>query len=264
MGHKNNRSQYPSDGDPSWSHLSENAKGTPTYRELLTERQAKRAKARMDERFVRLGHDLTDSPAWRALGAYARDAYVWIERRYSGKNNGKIPMSVRELAELMGVDAKTARKAQVRLQVFGFLAVQEKGHIGVRGYEQRRATRWRLTQHRCGDNQATRDHIDVDVVEAEREYNLYFPRGTTSHHTYDYVPRTRMTTSHVPISGRSESQERAGVKYDDIPRRVSPTCDDVPQSIAGEARASQQPVEAEEHHHHARVLKAAGRSTTVK
>ena len=177
MAHRNHgRGGYLSDDDPRWSHLSENAKGTPTFREQIAERTTQRAKAKAEERFVRLGHDLTSSPAWKALGAYARDAYAWIERRYNGKNNGKVPMAVRELAKQMNADPKTANRALKRLQAFGFLKVHQQGHMGLRGDEQRRATRWRLTQHRCGDHQPTQDYIDIDTVEAERTYNLSLVR----------------------------------------------------------------------------------------
>src|SRR5262245_33750602 len=95
---------YESDDDPQWPHLSENAKSTPTYREKIeADGRLKAANARK-ERFVRLGEIMTSSPAWKALGGGARDAYAWIERRYRKTNNGKIPMGARDLAELMGVN----------------------------------------------------------------------------------------------------------------------------------------------------------------
>ena len=211
MAHKNGaRGRYPSDDDPSWSHLSENAKGTPTYRELLEERFRLRAKQKSEERFVRLGNDLTDSPAWRALGSHARDAYAWLERRYKGKNNGKIPMSVRELAKQMSVNDKTANKALKRLQAFGFIAVHQKGHMGLRGDEQRRATRWRLTEHRCGDNPATRDYIDVDIDEAERRCNIKNLRTNTRSDTCHFEGRTRTSEGDAEKMPGSSTEEKNG------------------------------------------------------
>jgi hypothetical protein len=151
--------QYPSDADPRWRHLSENATGTPTYREKIVERQRGREKSRQGERFVRLGHDLTGSPAWRVLGTYARDAYAWIERRNRGNNNGKIPMSVRELAREMGVAINTAHKALHRLQLFGFIVPTVKGYMGT-DFIPRKATLWRLTEHRTNAAGPTRDYLD--------------------------------------------------------------------------------------------------------
>jgi DNA-binding transcriptional regulator YhcF (GntR family) len=237
MAHKNsNVGEYPSDDDPGWSHLSANAKGTPTYREVIEERIARRAKNNAEEHFVRLGHDLTGSQAWKALGPYARDAYSWIARRYRGKNNGKIPMSVRDLADLMGVNDKTAVKAFKRLQLFGFLAVHQKGHMGLRGDEQRRATRWRLTEYRCEDGQPTRDYLDTDINEAERQYNLYFSRTPRGHDTYPDGERTRTLTGDIAKMAESEAQENRGDTRPVAPRRKSPTYPDAAQSIAGETR----------------------------
>jgi hypothetical protein len=257
MAHKNSSGRYASDDDPSWSHLSPNAKGTPTYRELIAERATKRAKNNAEEHFVRLGHDLTGSPSWEALGPYARDAYAWIARRYRGKNNGKIPMSVRELAELMGVNDKTAVKAFKRLQLFGFLAVHQKGHMGLRGDEQRRATRWRLTVYGCGDSQPTRDYLDTDIDEAERQYNLYLLRTPRGHDTYPDGERTRPPTGDVEKMAESEAQEDREDTRHVVPRRKSTTYPDAAQSIAGETRVDGGGGD-KKHPRPARVLPAAG------
>ena len=64
--------------------------------------------------------------------------------------------------------------------------------MGLRGDEQRRATRWRLTEHRCGENLATRDYIDIDIDEAERRCNIKNAR-----------PNTRNDTSHLEVRART-------------------------------------------------------------
>jgi hypothetical protein len=162
-----NRGRYPSDDDPQWAHLSDNARGTPTYRERIEESGLlKRANAQKD-RFIRLGEVMTGSPAWKALGRGGRDAYTWIERRYHKTNNGKIPMGTRELAEQMGVDKGTANRYLLRLQALGFIVPAMRGHFGDRT-GRRRATRWRLTEYSCDGQLPTRDYLELGPIEANR------------------------------------------------------------------------------------------------
>jgi DNA-binding transcriptional regulator YhcF (GntR family) len=241
MAHRKHR--YASDDDPQWDHLSENAKGTPTEREKVEERGRLRQRNKAKERFVRLGHDMTGSPGWRALDPYARDAYAWIERRYRRTNNGRIPMSVRELAGEMGVHNDTAHKALVRLQVFGFIAVAEKGRIAS-AWGERKATRWRLTEYGIDGKLPTRDYLDVDIAEAKSRCNRIFERPTKPDAASHDVGRERPTK----------------------PDSLQGTEGELPQSASyqtGQSTASPGEVGVEEHIL-ARVLTATGRPASPK
>jgi hypothetical protein len=169
------KGHYESDDAPQWRHLSENAKGTPTLAEKIAEDAERRARRSRNERFVRLTHELTGAPAWRALGAQGRDAYMLLARRARFNkggacvNNGKIPMGVRELAEEMGAGKTTAHLMLIRLQLFGFIVDAWHGHFGDRTGA-RRATRWRLTEYGTPDGIATRDYQTIVPRDAERAY----------------------------------------------------------------------------------------------
>jgi hypothetical protein len=164
MKHKPN-GLYSSDDDPDWAERLKNGKGTPTYRERIEEQGRRKAANALKERFVRLGEIMTGSPAWKALGSGARDAYSWIERRYRKTNNGKIPMGARELAEKMGVGKDAANRYLRCLQALGFIAPARRGHFGDRT-SARRTTRWRLTEYGVDGGLPTRDYLNFDFVEA--------------------------------------------------------------------------------------------------
>jgi hypothetical protein len=161
------KGHYKSDDDPQWAHLSENAKGTPTYAEKIAEQQRIRLKNNTKDGFVALRHDMTGSPAWKALGSGARDAYAWIDRRYRKTNNGKIPMGARELAEKMGVGKDAANRYLLRLEALGFIAPAKHGHFGDRTGA-RRSTRWRLTEYGMDGALPTRDYLNFGLVEANQ------------------------------------------------------------------------------------------------
>jgi hypothetical protein len=167
MGPNMTRGKYPSDDDPRWAHLSDNAKGTPTYRERIEEAGRLKAANAKKERFTRLGEIMTGSPAWKALGRGGRDAYAWIKRRYRKTNNGMIPMGARDLAEQMGVSKDAANRYLLRLQALGFIAPAKRGHFGDRTGA-RRATRWRLTEYGCDGQPPTHDYLNLTMIEANK------------------------------------------------------------------------------------------------
>jgi hypothetical protein len=212
--------RYKSDDDSRWAHLK-NAKGTPTLEEKTAEENARRLKLKQDERFVRLTNGLTGTPAWEELGAYARDAYLRLARRlrFNDKsacvNNGQVPMGVRALAEEMSVGSKhrnktasktTARLALIRLQLFGFIREEMRGHFGDKT-SGRRASRWRLTAYGTPDGVATKDYLTVSVRDANRAYwereaelrrrrkNPAYPHGTRE-------IKSRIPVGHAHVSPR--------------------------------------------------------------
>jgi hypothetical protein len=226
----NNRNgDYESDDAPEWAHLSNNARGTPTYRERIEESGRLKAANAKRERFVRLGENLTGSPAWKALGRGARDAYTWIERRYRKTNNGKIPMGARDLAEQMGVDKDTANRYLLRLQALGFIAPMLRGHFGDRSGA-RRATRWRLTEYSCNGHPPTRDYLNLSLVEANMRARDSSRRNPNRLHPGRVRPQYSGTTGLVAKSARPQNADVTSAKFG----RVRPQNSDTdPVSVHG-------------------------------
>src|SRR5919106_1840788 len=58
--------------------------------------------------FVKLDHELMDSPAWRTASPRVRCLVLAIWRRHNGANNGKIPYSRREAQHDLGCGSTQA------------------------------------------------------------------------------------------------------------------------------------------------------------
>lgn len=101
-----------------------------------------------ESRHVRLYHWLTDTEAWRDLDCVARCVYLQLARRYGGpeSNNGRIPYSLAEIAEELGISKQTAMRALDKLQDHGFVVMMKQGAFRLK---HRHATEWRLTEFRC-------------------------------------------------------------------------------------------------------------------
>lgn len=107
------------------------------------------------ERFVRLGHYMLRSPAWKTLSANAKAVYLEIAARYNGRNNGEIGYAVRE-AEAIGLPRSVASRALAELQERGFLRVTRASAFNVKTRE---ARLWALTAEPIGDEKATKDFM---------------------------------------------------------------------------------------------------------
>ena len=68
--------------------------------------------ASKEPRHVRLYHWLMETEAWRDLGAIPRCAYIELAKRYAGpgSNNGRIPLSLQELAKSLHISKQTAMR----------------------------------------------------------------------------------------------------------------------------------------------------------
>ena len=67
-----------------------------------------------------LRYDIMDSAAYAALSAVERCVYLAIKRRFNGHDNGELPLSCREAAELCNVSKNTAAAAFRGVQAKGF------------------------------------------------------------------------------------------------------------------------------------------------
>lgn len=76
------------------------------------------------------------TPAWRALTPTAQALYVWLKLEWRGakfNNNGKLRLSVRQAAERMGCNLKTAMRGFQDLQAKGFIIQTEGACLGTEG-----------------------------------------------------------------------------------------------------------------------------------
>ena len=107
-----------------------------------------RSKRDKPGRYVALSHWMMRTEAWRDLDTVARCAYIELSRRYGGpgSNNGRIPCSVREVAEALNIGKATALRALDRLQEHGFIVQMKRGAFN---FKVRHATEWRLTEFGC-------------------------------------------------------------------------------------------------------------------
>jgi hypothetical protein len=96
--------------------------------------------------FVQLFHHIVDSVAYRSASLKARAALVEVCRRYDGSNNGRIPISCRELAARLACHKETAWQALQELVELGLLKPIKKGWFST---EFQSATEWRLPFYRC-------------------------------------------------------------------------------------------------------------------
>lgn len=143
-----------------------------------------KAKGRSDKevRHVRLYHYMLRSQAWTSLDAVARCAYILLATRYAGAgaNNGRLPMSVREVAENVGVSKATASRALLQLEDRGFIVATQRGGFKCKI---RHSTEWRLTEFPddVSDDWATKDFMkwknQNTVSETNRTGNASKPFG---------------------------------------------------------------------------------------
>lgn len=96
--------------------------------------------------FVLLPHYMLNSMAWASLSPQDRAVYVELRRRFNGRNNGRIGLSVREAAEQCRMNRDTAAKSLRTLEKTGFVEVATLGGFT---RKDRHSTEWRLTTDPC-------------------------------------------------------------------------------------------------------------------
>ena len=80
--------------------------------------------------------ELISSDAWRAMSPKSQVLYIWLRLEWKGarmNNNGKIKLSYRQAAKLIGIGVNTAMQAFHELQAKGFIVVTQLGALGVEG-----------------------------------------------------------------------------------------------------------------------------------
>lgn len=97
-------------------------------------------------RVLLLTHHMVETPAWRTLPVYERAAYLEFAQLYNTANNGHLAMSVRRLAERLGISENKANWCIQELVRRGFLEITEGSGFN---RKDRTATEFRLTQYAC-------------------------------------------------------------------------------------------------------------------
>jgi hypothetical protein len=109
--------------------------------------------------FVPLLKETLESAAWRAMSPSARELYIALKARYGIKhrNNGRIFLSVREAAEVTGLNKDTIARDFRELEHYGFIVQTKGGCLGVDG--KGKAPHWRLTELGYMTDLPTRDFL---------------------------------------------------------------------------------------------------------
>jgi biotin operon repressor len=90
--------------------------------------------------YIPLPYAQIKSPAWRSLSGAAVKVWLELHTRYNGGNNGKLHLSMKEAAEILGIGRATVKRAFDELEAKGFLVLEIPGD-----WYCRRAHDWRLT-----------------------------------------------------------------------------------------------------------------------
>jgi hypothetical protein len=110
-------------------------------------------------RYLALYRDLTSTPAWQSLNCYERAIYVHVAGLFNGANNGRIAVSVKKSAKILHMAPNTAAKVLAALVAKGFLVVTREGAFSLKPGVAL-ATEYRLTEHPCNGEPATREFRD--------------------------------------------------------------------------------------------------------
>lgn len=116
---------------------------------------------------IRLERYLFESAAYRDLSSGARDALHEFMYRYKGPDlspgNGRIPLSVREIAERTNCAIGTAQRRIDELIKHGFIKPTKKGSFSLK---QRHATEWTLTMYSVGKVAPTKEFMQWEKKNA--------------------------------------------------------------------------------------------------
>ena len=95
--------------------------------------------------YLSLDHDFIRSDAMSSLSARGQVLVFVMADRYNGRNNGRIPYSVKEAMERLHCSKSTAIRTLQELKAAGLIAPVEKGSFTHKnGARKGTATTWQL------------------------------------------------------------------------------------------------------------------------
>jgi hypothetical protein len=170
----------------------------------MANKQNRKGRSKGGPAFVQLYHWIRQTDAWRSLSPWTRLLYIEIRARYTGGNNGDIPMSYREAAEILGCSNGPIIVAFRELQDRGFLVPVQKGSFTwkVRFQGSGRATTWRLTE-------LPADHPERSLTPSY-EFKAWKPDPENKTRRENLTPKA--SKSHAINSGMASKSHASGVK----------------------------------------------------
>ena len=81
----------------------------------------------VEEQYKKLRHTMLESDAWRNLSGPGVKVYLKLCRRFNGRNNGQIHLSLAEAAKLLHIGKSTAKRALLELEEHGFIKFASRG-----------------------------------------------------------------------------------------------------------------------------------------
>jgi len=112
----------------------------------------RKGRSKTQGRFLALPHHMTGSAAWRSLSGNSVKVFVELARRYDGKNNGRIAMSLEQAAKALGIGKQTVQRSLAELAAKGFIMKTARGD-----FYSRMAATYRLTLWTTETGSATDD-----------------------------------------------------------------------------------------------------------
>ena len=105
-----------------------------------------------DGQYLPISYTMAHSAAFRALSGGALKVWIELRSRYNGSNNGRVSLSLREAANLLGMSQTTAQRGFKELEDKGFIKCRSRG-----SWYGRRAAEFILTDRAFDGHAPTRD-----------------------------------------------------------------------------------------------------------
>ena len=121
-------------------------------RHNLDKRLAKKGVIETKERFIKLTYSVLESEAWRWLRPISKAVYIELRRRYNGRNNGRISLSLSEAAHILKASKSSISTALKQLETHGFIKLVKKGY-----FTGRMASEYALTDEQLDGHPPTRE-----------------------------------------------------------------------------------------------------------
>lgn len=107
-------------------------------------------------KFVKLESYMLRCEAYRSMKALPRGVYTELRRRFNGRNNGEILLSIREIVHELHCSKDSATAALRELEEKGFIKCAQRGSFH---YKIRHAPKWILTEEGWNGELASKDFM---------------------------------------------------------------------------------------------------------
>lgn len=87
-----------------------------------------KGRSKKSGQFFALHYVMARSYAYRSLSGNAMKVFIELRCRYNGSNNGKLSLSLREAAKLLGMSQSSAKRSFDELIEKGFIERKKEGH----------------------------------------------------------------------------------------------------------------------------------------